>query len=559
MSKLQDKKAIMNVLGCLIKDPVLLSKAKGYDLTIEDFPEQFHKIVFSGIVNLKEEGIESLTVNDIYTYLSNFPKQLAIFENADGLDYIDKCTEISALENFDYYFQRVRKYSFLRECKMVGIDTSDIFDETALDPAEVEKSNMQFDDMSLEEMMKHIELKLVELKDKFRNSSESISEQMGDGVDELLDSALEAPSYGANFGSGYSNTITRGAKAMKFYLRSAPTGGGKTRYNLADLLEICIQERYEIKENAWVKTGADGAGLFITTEIPKDDIRMACLCYIAEVDEDKVKDNELTEDEIARLVKAKQVLKDSKLRIEQLEDFDLEQIEITIEKNILKYDIRFVVFDYIHTSLRLLTEIGKQAKGLREDLILLILSDKLKGSANKYQITMISSTQMNDNWKQDGTKNLDQSSLRGSKAIADKIDVGMILMPLDKKDREFYDTMKHQVKGFIPEPTHTINYYKNRESKWNNVRVWVNINMGTLRTKDCFVTTRDGEYVDNIQPLFIKYEEEELVEVFSENAIKDEDYENEIIEDDLPESFNETEEEIKTKANTNVKDDLNWL
>ncbi len=519
MSKIQDKTAILHVLGSLMNDATLLAKTRGYNLDHDDFPEKMHKLVFSSIYNLYHQGVEKVTPADIYSYLKEYPTQLKTFEDNNGLEYTQRCSEIGTVDNFEFYFSRVRKFSYLRECAVLGIDTKDIYDFDVFDPKEKEEMEIRFEAMSINDMMRYVDLKVVSLKEKYLTTSESVSEHMSEGAIDNLRENLSAPSYGANFQSKFSNTITRGCKPKKFYLRSAPTGGGKTRYNLADLLEITIPRKYYSEHKAWLDTNNDGAGLFITTEIPKEDIQLACICHIAEVDEDKVKDNDLTAEETQRLYDAVKILENSNLRIEQLEDFDLEQIELTIEKNILKYDVRYVVFDYIHTSLRLLTQIGNQAKGLREDLILLILSDKLKGIANKYEISMISSTQMNDNWKEDGTANLDQSSIRGSKAIADKIDTGMILLPINAKDRKFFTEeiipvllKTDEYRGFqtesVPMPTHTLNYYKNRESKWNNVRLWLNIDMGTLRTKDICVSRYDGTMVEKMLKTTIN---EELV------------------------------------------------
>lgn len=535
MSKLQDKIAILHVLGSLINDPTLLSNSKGYNLSYDDFPDKMHKIVFSSIYNLYQQGMEQITVTDVQTYLMNFPEQYATFNANEGEKYLDKLAEIGSAHNFEYFFNRIRKFSYLRECKATGIDVSDIYDDSLLEAKEIELMESKFNNMSLDEMVNAIYLKFITLKEKYIASSESVSEHMSEGAMENLMENLKAPSYGANFQSKFSNTITRGCKAKKFYLRSAPTGGGKTRYNLADLLEICIQEKWDGNKNKWYMTGSDGAGLFITTEIPKEDIQLACLCHIACVDEDKVKDNDLNEGEMNRLKRAVEILEQSNLRIEHLEDFDLEQIELTIEKNILKYDVRYVVFDYIHTSLRLLTAIGNQAKGLREDLILLILSAKLKDIANKYEISMISSTQMNDNWKQDGMQNLDQSSIRGSKAIADKIDTGMILLPISKDDRTYFEEevlpMLKQTKEYNelydgfgkkpPTPTHTLNYYKNRESKWNNIRVWLNIDMGTLRTTDVCVTRYDKTLVENIRRTTINENLRNKVAEINDNRVNE--------------------------------------
>ena len=524
MSVLQDKKAIINVLSAIVKKPELLSNAKEYKLERGDFPEPFHQIIFNAIYNLYQLNAEKITKLEIDSYLKDYPRHQAIFEDNDGWEYLERLNDIDSVDNYNYYYERVKKFSLLRECRALGFDTSEFYNSDSLDFDEAEKAQEKFNTMTLSDIVKAIELKLIEIKDQFISNSETTSELMSDGIDELLEASLESPSFGVNLGSRYLTTVTRGAKLKKFYLRSAPTGGGKTRYNLADLLEICIPERYESDIGKWVQTGADGKGLFITTELSKEEIQLPTLCYIADVDEDKLKDKEVSFEEIERLNLAKAIMKRSGLRIEHLPDFDLEEVELSIERNILKYDIEYVVFDYIHTSLNLMTSIAKKAN-LREDQILLILSDKLKQLSVKYEIFMLSSTQMNDNWKQDDMKNLDQSSIRGSKAIADKVDFGCILLPIFKKDKELYDELKTELGGFNKEPTHTINVYKNRGGKWNNIRIWLHIDMGTLRTTDCFVTTRDGDLVTNILPKSIVREpkkiEEPVVEEIAEEVVEE--------------------------------------
>lgn len=63
------------------------------------------------------------------------------------------------------------------------------------------------------------------------------------------------------------------------------------------------------------------------------------------------------------------------------------------------------------------------------------MSDKLKGLCNKYDVYMMSATQLNGDWKEAWLKGqvIDASYLRGSKAIADKTDAAMIILPLSKK------------------------------------------------------------------------------------------------------------------------------
>ena len=46
------------------------------------------------------------------------------------------------------------------------------------------------------------------------------------------------------------------------------------------------------------------------------------------------------------------------------------------------------------------------------------------------------------------------------------------------------------------EPNFITDIYKNRRGKWTGVRIWRNIDLGTCRTVDCFVTDRRNEPID---------------------------------------------------------------
>ena len=79
-----------------------------------------------------------------------------------------------------------------------------------------------------------------------------------------------------------------------------------------------------------------------------------------------------------------------------------------------------------------------------------------------------------------------------------------------------------EYRGFgkkVPIPTHTQNIYKNRDTDWVHVRLWLNIDMGTLRTKDVCVTDYDGELISNFPKTEIHIEEDvkEVLEEVNEN------------------------------------------
>ena len=63
---------------------------------------------------------------------------------------------------------------------------------------------------------------------------------------ELVESLKETPEMGAPINSNILNTIYRGARLGKLYMRSASSGSGKTRLMLADACKTSVPYIYDI-------------------------------------------------------------------------------------------------------------------------------------------------------------------------------------------------------------------------------------------------------------------------------------------------------------------------
>jgi len=51
-------------------------------------------------------------------------------------------------------------------------------------------------------------------------------------------------------------------------------------------------------------------------------------------------------------------------------------------------------------------------------------------------------------------------------------------------------------RGFSEKPNFCYHIYKVRRGKFNNIKLWVNIDLGTCRTKDLFVTKNNYELIE---------------------------------------------------------------
>lgn len=497
-SKYVDTTAIMQVIGCVFNTPQLLDFTDKYTITDEDFPDEFHRTVFGAIYKIHGLGAQHIGLENIADFFKDRPKSAAVYKNGDGekwlLSVSDKANQLS----FDYYYGRMKKMTLLRAYDSYGIDVTDIYDPDNI--LDVKKKQLQediLDNSSLENIAAKVDKKIDDIKMRFVDESFGEAEQAGNGIFELIDKFKQSPEVGVPLYGPLINTVTRGARLKKFYLRSAATGVGKTRSMIADCCYIGCNRIYD-ESFGWIKTGVAQPCLFITTEQELEEVQTMMLAFLSNVQEDHILNGKYDGDEEDRVREAANILKNSPIYVEEMPDFSLQDVENTIKKNIRDHDVKYVFHDYIHTSLKILEEIQKRSGvNLREDNILFILSNKLKDICNTYGVFIESATQLNGDWKEARTP--DQNLLRGAKAIADKIDYGSILMNVTSEDIEALEPILSS--NIFDKPVIKLSVYKNRRGKYKGVYLWCKADLGTCRIQPMFCTTYDYEMVtiDNIK------------------------------------------------------------
>jgi len=503
-SKYVDVPAIIQVIGSVFKTPQLLDYTDKYSITDEDFPDEFHKIVFGTIYKLHILGAEKISLTNILDYLSSRPKSQAVFIKQKGEEWVTKAVENADVATFDFYYNRMKKMTLLRAFDSYGFDVSDIYDPDNI--IDLKKRQLQedvLDNSSLEEIAQKIQNKVDEIKSTYVDGSWGEAYQAGDNIFELLDELKERPDVGVPLYGPLINTVLRGARLKKFYLRSAPTGVGKSRSMIADCCYIGCNKIYD-DNFGWIRNGTAEPVLYITTEQELNEIQTMMLAFLSNVNEEHIIDNKYLGDEEERVHEAAKILKDSPVYVEVLPDFSLQDVEDKIKKNIRDHDVKYVCFDYIHTSLKILEEITRRAGGvrLREDNILFMLSIRLKDLCNKYGIFIMSSTQLNADYVDSDTP--DQNLLRGAKAIADKIDAGMILLPTTEEDIE--KLQRILVNNNFDRPALKLSIYKNRRARYKGIYLWCKADLGTCRVEPMFATTWTYEII-NISNLKIMTQE----------------------------------------------------
>ena len=478
---------LVQVIGCIFKNPKLLERDDKYKFNEQDFYDEFHQLVFGCMYNLWQLGAKEITLPAIEDYLTQRPKALAIYKTNKGPEFILKAAEMANVNTFDYYYNRMKKMSLLRAYEEMGMDLTWLYNpDEVMDMKRKQAQEDWLDNATLADIYNKINDKIDSIKLQYVENITDGGCQIGEGIDELIDSFAETPAVGYPLYDIYTSTTARGARLGKFYLRSAATNVGKTRAMVGDACFIGCSQMWSLKENKWVTTGACQSVLFIATEQTLDEIQISAVACISGVEEDHIVMHEYFTGEWERIVKAKQLLKQSKIQFICMPDFSMDDVENMIKKHIRENQVEYVFFDYIHSSAKILTEIGGKSgvKNLREDNILFLLASKLKDIAVQYGVFVLSSTQLNADYQTSETP--DQNLLRGSKAIADRIDWGGIMLETTKEDREKVEAFCK--KNSLPIPNVKMSIYKNRANKWKGIYLWMSTQTGICRFETLFVT-----------------------------------------------------------------------
>ena len=519
MASLSDKNAIMQVIGDLMKAPFILTDSK-YILTKKDFDTPLARNIFIAITKMIfENKMEKITVVDIDNFFQQNEISYENFKKQNGIQYLNDCLEISNLSNFDYYYNRLKKLSALRSLKEDGFDISKIYNENENDIVKEKIQQDKLNQMTLDDIFNTFIKSINDLQCDYICNDDSEEGLIATGIDNLFEELQQNPEIGIPLQGKIYNTVVRGARQKKYYLISGSTGSGKSRQMIGHACTIAFPERFDTKKNKWVVTGKGEKVLFFGTEMEKDETQTMILAHISGINEDKILNNYYENPEekqrIYDAIKVMQYYQDNFIFV-RVGDPSIGQVKSLIRKEVLKYDIKYVFYDYIFSSPGLLTEYKNL--NLREDVILTLLSTALKDLANELNIFIMSGTQLNGNWQDfKGLRN--QNLIRGSKGIVDKIDVGGISLPVTQEEHQTIDILARKLGKDLP--TQVQDIYKVRRGKYNRVRIWSKVDLGTCRTEDLFLTDAEGNEIPIVLNEYLF--EDEIGSVINQNNERKED------------------------------------
>ncbi len=508
-----DTNASAYVLSSLMHNPLLLQEDR-YTFCKTDFYKPLQQMVFYAIYNMAQTGAEQISPQDIDVYLAQFESQYEYYKANKGYEFVNQCyrmAEGSDEKLFETHYNRLKKFSFLRDLEAIGYDTKEFYDTNA-NALNKDLEDEKLNKTSLGEIGNRIREHLIAIENRHIGKDDSTSQTIGKGLRSLVKSLQERPEVGLPLDGEIMNYASRGARLGKLYTYSAPSGQGKTRYMVGQACSISmpyiakdgkIMYRGTVEEDNYQKV------LYIATEQKADEIQTLVLAYVSGVNERSILFGNYTPDEMDRIEKALEIIEhyQDNFIVEYMADPSIAMVKTVMAKYIIQQNVQYLFYDYIFSSPGLLGEFRDIE--VREDVALMMLSNSIKETAVNYDVFIQSATQLNDGWAKKPTGARDQNCLRGSKAIADKIDIGAIGVRIPDEERKQIEAVWEEYKKTHTDATHepnvVVDIYKNRRGELNNVKIFRYFDYSTCHCVDLFITDSSYRAIQDIGQL--KYDQ----------------------------------------------------
>ena len=540
--------------------PDLLNETDKYLLEPSDFSKQLDRFIFSAIYNLYVNGAEKIHAVDVDNYLKDNALAKQLMEKENGKVFLQDCEIESEVENFYYYYNKLKKINLVRELQLSKDKVDQIYCEDVLNDHYIEINN-KFEQMQTVDIINMLKSNIATMENKYVLNNIAEESRPADTIRQKLKEWKQKPEIGCMLQGDIFNTITRGGRKGKLYIRSAGSGVGKTRSMVGDACHIAYPIRYDPKVGKWVSTGSCEKVLYVMTEQDTEEIDTMILAYLTGYNEDVFTYGTFDEND-PRIQTALDIMErfSDNMNYAKISDPCSSVVKNLFRRRNLQDGIENFFYDYIFSSPAMLDEY-RDLK-IREDVALRMFTTTLKNLAVELNAFILTSTQLsNDDDPKGGFK--DFRNVQGSKAIVNLADFACIM---SRPSIEELNQISEFKKSFGYTPNLVTDVYKNRRGRWNMVRIWSMHDLGTCRKYDLFITTANMKSVDEFIIVdFKSYESEELKDLeklyntgeVSENlyqGIIDITDSSDTILDNLANAFGDREDRLSRVKDKDISD-----
>ena len=383
--------AEQSILGAMLVYPSLVRMAIDQDLHAEEFYVEAHQRIYRCMMDLVDSG-QSVDITTLITRL-NDTEQLAL---AGGADYVIKLSDSAVSSaNGIFYIDIIKERYHLRRL----IETAEQIAEEGFDTGS-----------SLDEVLDHAEKEILEVTRSRRASEFQSSKEVVSRVIKELVALRESDNHITGVRTGYQDLdrMTNGFQRGDLIILAARPAMGKTALALNLGMYTALRN--------------PGAVAFFSLEMPADSLMKRLLSAKSQVEGNKMRGGNITDEELNRLNEAGNELGAAKIFIDDSASIKVSQIFSKCRKLMSEHGLSLIVIDY----LQLISGSGRNSGDNRQQEVSEI-SRNLKILAKEMNCPVIALSQLSRSVEQRNDKQPMLSDLRESGAIEQDADIVMFL------------------------------------------------------------------------------------------------------------------------------------
>lgn len=479
---LYDSNSARLALGCMMIRPSLCLSDK-YPLDKSDFePTMFHMRLYQAINALAKRGAGSITAMDIYCLCKNNAEVKAVFDTNNLADFIDAVKSLAVLDNYELYWSNLRKCSLIRSYAKAGFDISRF-------EGDIEK-------YSIQEILDYYDGLAINIRKQFYQDKTTKEIRAGDGFEAVKERFKAEPMFGASWFSRYLNTAARGWQRGQLTMFGAASGSGKTGMALYNAALIGCPEMWDDEAGCYQSNPCyqHKGVLFIQYELnDQEELTPKLVGSISGVQTYHILNGRYEKGEEERVDRAIQILHDSAVYLVTMPSFTNDKLKTCIKEYATLHDVAYVVFDYVSQQSAVSSDIAKKnGVATRSDQVLTDIVSNLKDAAIENNVAVLTFCQTNAAVNQQEV--LDAGCLAGSRAMQDKLDIGGIIMPIRRQEKELAEMMAGNGNYHGDMPTRIIHLFKVRFGNHiQHLKIWGKLDLNTGRWTDCWCTNSDNQ------------------------------------------------------------------
>ena len=379
--------AEQSVLGGLLQD------ASSFDSVTEllsenDFYRGSHRLIFAVMARLIERDMPI----DVVTVAEELSKSEEL-ESAGGLHYLaDLAANVPSSANVVAYAKLVRERATLRQ--LISAAT------------EISRASYNPGGLGSDDLLQFAEKKVLEITEErpkeggFEDVS-SLLKKAVEKIDHLFRSDMDIT--GVSTGLSQLDEKTSGWQNGELIVLAARPSMGKTALAL-NFVEAAL-------------TSQSRPALVFSLEMPADSLIMRMLSSMGRIDQTRIRNGKLTEEDWPKLEVAARKLKDTKLFIDDTAGLTPNEVRARVRRIVREHgEPGIIMIDYLQ-----LMHVAGSKDGRTQEIS--EISRSMKALAKEYNCPVIALSQLNRGVEQRPNKRPMNSDLRESGAIEQDADV----------------------------------------------------------------------------------------------------------------------------------------